>query len=82
MAMDSSILTWRIPWTEEPGRLQSMGSRELDSAELIQTLSEEPKPGKRKLSPDWCITSDMVQNHSLTFVTETTCQDEAHRAAF
>ena len=21
----SSILTWRIPWTEEPGRLQSMG---------------------------------------------------------
>ena len=22
----SSILTWRIPWTEEPGRLQSMGS--------------------------------------------------------
>ena len=23
----SSILAWRIPWTEEPGRLQSMGSR-------------------------------------------------------
>ena len=22
----SSILAWRIPWTEEPGRLQSMGS--------------------------------------------------------
>ena len=25
MATHSSILTWRIPWTEEPGRLQSMG---------------------------------------------------------
>ena len=25
-ASQSSILTWRIPWTEEPGRLQSMGS--------------------------------------------------------
>ena len=25
-----SILAWRIPWTEEPGRLQSMGSQELD----------------------------------------------------
>ena len=25
----SSILAWRIPWTEEPGRLQSMGSQEL-----------------------------------------------------
>ena len=30
MATHSSILTWRIPWTEEPGRLQSMGSQELD----------------------------------------------------
>ena len=23
----SSILAWRIPWTEEPGKLQSMGSQ-------------------------------------------------------
>ena len=27
MDTHSSILAWRIPWTEEPGRLQSMGSR-------------------------------------------------------
>ena len=26
MAICSSILAWRIPWTEEPGGLQSMGS--------------------------------------------------------
>ena len=26
----SSILAWRIPWTEEPGRLQPMGSQESD----------------------------------------------------
>ena len=26
MATHSSIVAWRIPWTEEPGRLQSMGS--------------------------------------------------------
>ena len=26
MATHSSILSWRIPWTEEPGRLQFMGS--------------------------------------------------------
>ena len=26
MATHSSILAWRIPWTEEPGGLQSMGS--------------------------------------------------------
>ena len=27
MATCSSILAWRIPWTEEPGALQSMGSQ-------------------------------------------------------
>ena len=27
MATHSSILTWKIPWMEEPGRLKSMGSR-------------------------------------------------------
>ena len=31
MAIHSSILAWRIPWTEEPGRLQSMESQELDT---------------------------------------------------
>ena len=31
MATHSSIPDWRIPWTEEPGRLQSMGLQELDS---------------------------------------------------
>ena len=27
MATHSSILAWKIPWTEQPGRLQSMGSQ-------------------------------------------------------
>ena len=27
MAAHSSVLAWRIPWTEEPGGLQSMGSQ-------------------------------------------------------
>ena len=27
MAIHSSILAWKIPWMEEPGRLQSMGSQ-------------------------------------------------------
>ena len=33
MATHSSVLAWRIPWTEEPGRLQSMGSQESDVTE-------------------------------------------------
>ena len=31
MATHSSILAWRIPWTEEPGGLQSMGSQKWDT---------------------------------------------------
>ena len=30
MATHSSILAWRIPWTEEPGLLQPWGCKELD----------------------------------------------------
>ena len=33
MATRSSILAWRIPWTEEPGGLPSMGLKELDTTE-------------------------------------------------
>ena len=38
MAVHSSILAWRIPWTEEPGGLQSMGRKKLDMTEQL-TLS-------------------------------------------
>ena len=30
MATHSSILVWKIPWTEEPGGLQSMGSQRVE----------------------------------------------------
>ena len=33
MATHSSMLAWRIPWTEEPGGLQSMGHKESDTTE-------------------------------------------------
>ena len=35
MAPHSSTFAWKIPWTEEPGRLQSMGSLESDTTELL-----------------------------------------------
>ena len=40
MATHSSTLAWRIPWTEEPGRLQSMGSQESD----LVTKEREREP--------------------------------------
>ena len=35
MATYSIILAWTTPWTEEPGRLLSMGSQESDTTELL-----------------------------------------------
>ena len=35
MAPHSSTLAWKIPWTEVPGRLQSMGSLESDTTERL-----------------------------------------------
>ena len=34
MTTHSNVLAWRIPWREEPGGLQSMGSQESDTTEV------------------------------------------------
>ena len=49
MATHSSILAWRIPWTEEPDGLQSMGHKELDTTEQL-TLSLLMNPKKHFLA--------------------------------
>ena len=55
-ATHSSILAWRIPWTEEPGGLQSMGRQELDLTEQL-THTEgilDLRGGKRTSAPWLC----------------------------
>ena len=37
MATHSSVLAWRIPWTEEPGGLQSTGSHSLTRLKRLST---------------------------------------------
>ena len=39
MAINSSILAWKIPWTEEPGRLQSMGSQKVEHDKATEHTS-------------------------------------------
>ena len=41
MAAHSSILAWRIPWTEEPGGLQSVGIIESDPTERLNTFTSD-----------------------------------------
>ena len=47
MEIHSSILAWRIPWTEKPGGRQSMGRKELDMTEqlthIIHTWQKPPQ---------------------------------------
>ena len=43
MATHSSILAWEIPWTEEPGRLQSMGSQKDTTKRLTLSLFQSVK---------------------------------------
>ena len=47
MATHSSTLAWKFPWTEEPGRLQSMGRQKSDTTERLHfhvlSLSEKTK---------------------------------------
>ena len=51
MATHSSILAWRIPWTEEPGGLQSMGSQRVGHGlaskyfHFIEQVGDRPARG-------------------------------------
>ena len=52
METHSSILAWRIPWTEEPGGLQSIGSQR-DSTEAIEWVETRLVPAFRDLVVQW-----------------------------
>ena len=47
MVTDSSIVIWKIPWTEEPGRLQSMGSQRVEH-DLATKEQQRPRGKKKK----------------------------------
>ena len=43
MATHSSILAWKIPWTEEPGSYSPWGRKESDTTERLHSLTFRPK---------------------------------------
>ena len=48
MATHSSILSWRIPWIEEPGGLQPMGSQRI----RLDRVTKQHEPS---VCPDLCV---------------------------
>ena len=51
MATHSSILAWEIPWTEEPGGLQSMGLQESETTEWLTLSLSQYKKGEQPNNP-------------------------------
>ena len=52
IATHSRVLAWRIPWTEEPGGLQSMGSHR------VRSLPKPHYPSSRTFSPYLALSSE------------------------
>ena len=65
MATHSSTLAWKIPWTEEPGSLQSRGQKESDTTERLHSLtisSVSPAPNIHSLPGSYSLTPLFCQN--------------------
>ena len=69
MATHSSILAWKIPWMEEPGRLQSMGSQKswtrLSDFTLTLRTGVTSWPHKRALPSDTDSLHDLQRRFSF-----------------
>ena len=76
MATHSSILAWRIPQTEEPGRLQSMGSQESDTTQCTVSpqrschIYHKNQTSPNDLGPTVPITPRWEFRHMSTEVTD------------
>ena len=60
MATHSSILAWEIPWTEEPGRLQSMGCKP-----VLWKGSGSSRPSSRCISDCWFVIIEIKNDKSF-----------------
>ena len=73
MATHSSILAWRIPWTEEPGGLQSMGSQRVGHNSFTTDVNYfyAPKLDAFSFTPGFlfgCGNHRMIETEFLPFV--------------
>ena len=73
MATHSSVLAWEVPWTEEPGGLQSMGSQELDTTERLSTHWLPDLPVKSPSSPQLCRFCGPKSNTKKDMVSAANC---------
>ena len=65
MATHSSTLAWEIPWAEEPGRLQSMGSLRVDTTERVHFHFSLSCTGEGNGNPLQCSCLENPREESL-----------------
>ena len=85
VATHSTVLTWKTPWTEEPGGLCSMGSQELDTTlhpshnHVWRWEPGSPVPGQAQASPSWESTVSEPWSPSEASLAVPCSQDESPR---
>ena len=62
-----SSLVWRIPWTEEPGKLQSMGCKESDMTEHAHMSQPQLRPLGRLMVLIHLIVMKLVEEETFPF---------------
>ena len=63
MATHSSILDWRIPWTEEPGSYGPRGHKELDKTEVTEHAQMHKQIEKKTIiliEKMWALETDVI----------------------
>ena len=72
MAIHSRNIAWKIPWTEEPGRLQSMESQESDMTERLSLFNLKetfrPESSERSRNPHKLVETCVPISPDLTLV--------------
>ena len=78
MAMHSSTFAWKIPWTEEPSRLWSMGSQRVRHDWATSLSLPFPTHRKGLISLTWDVWFSLIINNLLMFWLPALCCKNSH----
>ena len=66
-ATHSGTLVWKIPWTEKPGRLQSIGSQSQTRLSDFTALHRQQEESNKMQASDCCISSTLIRGYECFY---------------